>query len=103
MNKSELVEAIAAEAEIDKNAAEQALKATLNVITDTVANGEKVTLPGFGTFERRDRAARQGRNPQTGDTIKIAKKKVPAFKPGSAFKNYAAMSKKDQAAHRKTR
>jgi DNA-binding protein HU-beta len=103
VNKSELVEAIAAEAEIDKSAAEQALKATLDVITDAVASGEKVTVPGFGTFERRDRAAREGRNPQTGDTIKIAKTKVPAFKPGSSFKSYVAMSKKDQADHRKTR
>ena len=103
MNKTELVEAIAAEAEIDKSAAEKALRATLDVITDAVADGDRVTIPGFGTFERRDRAAREGRNPQTGDAIKIAKTKVPAFKAGSGFKSYVAMSKKDQAAHRKSR
>jgi DNA-binding protein HU-beta len=103
VNKSELVEAIADDAGIDRATAERALKSTLNAITDAVAGGEKVALAGFGTFERRDRAAREGRNPQTGDTIKIAKTKVPAFKPGATFKSYTAMSQKDQAAHRKAR
>ncbi|HET8665625.1 MAG TPA: HU family DNA-binding protein [Nocardioides sp.] len=103
MNKTELVETIAEETGLTKRDAEQALKATLNAITDAVAAGEKVTLPGFGTFERRDRAAREGRNPQTGETLKIAKSKVPAFKAGATFKSYVGMSKKDQAAHRKNR
>ena len=103
MNKSELIDRIAEDAGIEKKAAEQALKATLDAITDTVASGEKVTLPGFGTFERRERAAREGRNPQTGETLKIAKAQVPAFKAGSGFKSYVGMSKKDQAAHRKSR
>lgn len=103
MNKSELVEAIAAEAGIDRRAAEEALKATINVITDAVSGGEKVSIAGFGTFERRDRAAREGRNPQTGETMKIPKTRVPAFKAGTAFKTYTSMSKKDQEAHRKTR
>lgn len=103
MNKTELVEKIAAEAGLTKSAAEQALKATLNAVSDAVASGEKVTLPGFGTFERRERAAREGRNPQTGATLKIAKSKVPAFKAGATFKSYVGMSKKDQAAHRKSR
>jgi len=103
MNKTELVDKIAEDAGLEKKAAEQALKAALNAITDTVAAGDKVTLPGFGTFERRERAAREGRNPQTGETLKIAKSKVPAFKPGATFKSYVGMSKKDQTAHRKDR
>lgn len=103
MNKTELVEKIAEETGFSRREAEQALKAALNAITDAVAAGERVTLPGFGTFERRDRAARQGRNPQTGDTIKIAKSRVPAFKAGATFKSYVGMSKKDQTAHRNSR
>jgi DNA-binding protein HU-beta len=103
MNKTELVERIAEEAGLGRRQADQALRAALNAITDAVAAGERVTLPGFGTFERRDRAARQGRNPQTGDTIKIAKSRVPAFKAGAGFKSYVGMSKKDQTAHRKSR
>ena len=103
MNKAELVKQIAEDAGMEKKAAEEALRVTLNVITDAVAAGEKVTIPGFGTFERRERAAREGRNPQTGETLKIAKSKVPAFKAGTAFKSYVGMSKKDQAAHRKDR
>lgn len=103
MNKTELVEKIAEDADLGKKDAEEALRATLNAITDAVAAGEKVTLPGFGTFERRDRAAREGRNPQTGETLRIAKSRVPAFKAGATFKSYVGMSKKDQAAHRKSR
>jgi DNA-binding protein HU-beta len=103
MNKTELVERIADDAGLAKRDAEQALRAALNAISDAVAAGERVTLPGFGTFERRDRAARQGRNPQTGDTIKIAKSRVPAFKAGATFKSYVGMSKKDQTAHRNSR
>jgi DNA-binding protein HU-beta len=103
MNKTELVEKIADDAGVEKKVAEQALKAALNAITDAVAAGEKVTLPGFGTFERRERAAREGRNPQTGETLKIAKAKVPAFKAGATFKSYVGMSKKDQTSHRKSR
>ena len=103
MNKTELVEKIAEDAGLQKKEAEQALKAALNAITDAVAVGDRVTLPGFGTFERRERAAREGRNPQTGETLKIAKARVPAFKAGSTFKSYVGMSKKDQTAHRKDR
>lgn len=103
MNKTELVDKIAEDTGLGKKAAEQALKAALNAITDAVAVGEKVTLPGFGTFERRERAAREGRNPQTGETLKIAKSKVPAFKAGATFKSYVGMSKKDQTAHRQDR
>jgi DNA-binding protein HU-beta len=103
MNKTELVGRIAEDAGLEKKAAEQSLTAALNAITDAVAGGDKVTLPGFGTFERRERAAREGRNPQTGESLKIAKAKVPAFKPGATFKSYVDMSKNDQTAHRKNR
>jgi DNA-binding protein HU-beta len=103
MNKTELVDKIAQDAGLSKKDAEQALRSALDAITDVVASGEKVTLPGFGTFERRDRAARQGRNPQTGESLKIPKSQVPAFKAGATFKSYVGMSKKAQAAHRKSR
>jgi DNA-binding protein HU-beta len=103
MNKTELVEKIAEDAGLQKSAAEGALKAALNAITDAVAAGEKVTLPGFGTFERRQRSAREGRNPQTGETLRIAASKVPAFKAGATFKSYVGMSTKDQKAHRQSR
>jgi DNA-binding protein HU-beta len=103
MNKTELVAQIAEDSGLDKSSADRALRAALNAISDAVAAGEKVTLPGFGTFERRERAARQGRNPQTGETLKIARSKVPAFKAGATFKSYVGMSKKDQTAHRKNR
>ena len=103
MNKTELVERIAEETGFSRRDADEALRAALNAITDAVAAGERVTLPGFGTFERRDRAARQGRNPQTGDTIRIAKSRVPAFKAGATFKSYVGMSKKDQTAYRNSR
>ncbi len=103
MNKGEFVDAIIDKTGWTKREAETAVSAFLDTVTDTVAGGEKVTLPGFGTFEKRDRAARTGRNPQTGEAIKMKKTSVPAFKAGSSFKSYVAMSKKDQAAHRKSR
>jgi DNA-binding protein HU-beta len=103
MNKTELVEKIAEDAGMERKTAEQALKATLNAITDAVAEGEKVTLPGFGTFERRERAAREGRNPQTGETIEIAESTVPAFKAGATFKSYVGMSRSEKTAHRRNR
>jgi DNA-binding protein HU-beta len=103
MNKTELVDKIAQGAGLSKKDADQALRSALDAITDAVATGEKVTLPGFGTFERRDRAAREGRNPQTGASLKIPKSQVPAFKAGATFKSYVGMSRKDQAAHRKSR
>ncbi len=103
MNKTELVEKIAQDTGLGRRQADEALRAALNAITDAVAAGERVTIPGFGTFERRTRAARRGRNPQTGDTIRIARSQVPAFKAGAPFKSYVGMSKKDQTAHRKSR
>jgi DNA-binding protein HU-beta len=103
MNKTELIAKIAEDADLSRRDAEEALRAALNAITDAVADGERVTIPGFGTFERRERAARQGRNPQTGAKLRIAKSRVPAFKAGATFKSYVGMSKKDQTAHRKSR
>ncbi len=87
MNKTELIAAIAENAEISKKDAEKALKAFADVITDELKKGEKVQLVGFGTFEVSERAAREGRNPQTGKTMKIAACKAPKFKAGKALKD----------------
>ncbi|HET7329098.1 MAG TPA: HU family DNA-binding protein [Nocardioidaceae bacterium] len=103
MNKKELVDAFIEQTGWSRRESEQALSTVLNTISDAVAGGEKVTLPGFGTFEKRDRSARTARNPQTGEAIKIKKTSVPAFRAGTAFKSYVAMTKKDQKAHRRAR
>ncbi len=87
MNKHELVSAIAQNAELSKKDAEKALAATINAISKALAEGDKVQVVGFGTFEVRERAARQGKNPRTGAVIKIAATKVPAFKAGKALKD----------------
>ena len=87
MNKLDLVNAIAKEADVSKKTAEAALTAVLDSIKDALVKGEKVSLVGFGTFETRKRAARKGRNPQTGKEMKIAAKTLPAFKPGKALKD----------------
>ena len=87
MNKTELVEAMAKEANLSKKDAEAALSAFTNTVTSALKNGDKVTLVGFGTFEVRERAARTGRNPRTGETIKIKASKNPAFKAGKALKD----------------
>ena len=87
MNKTELVEGIAKAAKLSKAAAGTALDATLAVITKALKGGDTVTLVGFGTFKVTNRAARTGRNPQTGATIKIKAKKAPAFKAGKALKD----------------
>ena len=88
MNKEELVKEVAKKAKVSQKAAADviAATATLETVTKTVSKGQKVTLVGFGTFEPRKRAARSGRNPQTGATIKIAAKTVPAFSAGKKFK-----------------
>ncbi len=83
MKKSELIAAMAASADISNAAAEKALNGMLDAISGTLAKGEKVALIGFGTFSVVNRAARDGRNPQTGKTIKIAAKKVAKFKVGA--------------------
>ena len=87
MNKTELIAAIAEQAEISKKDAEKALKAFIDVVTEQLKEGEKVQLVGFGTFEVSERAAREGRNPQTGKTMKIAACKAPKFKAGKALKD----------------
>ena len=87
MNKTELIAAIAEQAEISKKDAEKALKAFVDVVTEQLKEGEKEQLVGFGTFEVSERAAREGRNPQTGKTMKIAACKAPKFKAGKALKD----------------
>jgi len=86
MNKTELVSAIAEKSELSKKDAEKALNA-IEAVTDELKNGSKVQLVGFGTFETSDRAARTGKNPQTGAEIKIAACKAPKFKAGKALKD----------------
>ena len=87
MNKSELIDAIAADAGLSKADAGKALDATLSAVTGALKGGDRVSLVGFGTFQVKDRAARSGRNPQTGATIQIAAAKVPGFKAGKALKD----------------
>ena len=86
MNKTDLVKAVVAEG-LSKKDAEKAVSAVVDTITAALADGDKVQLVGFGTFEVRERAARTGKNPRTGAAIKIDASKVPAFKAGQAFKN----------------
>jgi DNA-binding protein HU-beta len=86
MNKGELIDQIAAKANVTKKDADVVLTAMLDVITEAVASGHKVTLVGFGTFEARERQAREGRNPSTGKPIKIPATRVPAFSAGKLFR-----------------
>ena len=90
MTKTDLINAVAAKAEISKKDADKAVSAVLSAISDSLIAGEKVHLVGFGTFEVRDRAAREGKNPATGEKITIAATKVPAFKAGKALKDAVA-------------
>ena len=87
MNKTELIAAIAEQAEISKKDSEKALKAFIDVVTDQLKKGDKVQLVGFGTFDVAERAAREGRNPQTGEPMPIAASKAPRFKAGKALKD----------------
>ncbi len=87
MNKTDLINAVADQAELSKKDAGKAVDAFVAAVTDALKKGEKVQLVGFGTFEVRERAAREGRNPQTGETIQIKAAKVPAFKAGKALKD----------------
>jgi len=86
MNKAELVNAIANETGLSKKDTEATLNSFVNVVTNALENKDKVQLVGFGTFETRERAAKTGRNPQTGEELKIAAATVPAFKAGKALK-----------------
>ena len=90
MNKGELVDAVAAKTNITKKQADEVISAFLSVVTEAVANGEKVTLVGFGSFERRDRSEREGRNPKTNEPMTIPATKVPAFSAGKLFKEKVA-------------
>ena len=87
MNKAELVAAIAAKTELSKKDSEKALKAFIDVVSEELKKGEKVQLVGFGTFEVAKRAAREGRNPSTGETMNIPASKSPKFKAGKALKD----------------
>ena len=90
MTKTDLISAVAAKAEISKKDADKAVSTVISAISDSLVAGEKVQLVGFGTFEVRDRAAREGKNPATGEKIAIAATKVPAFKAGKALKDAVA-------------
>ncbi|MBH8575175.1 HU family DNA-binding protein [Nostocaceae cyanobacterium CENA369] len=90
MNKGELVDAVAAKVNITKKQADEIISAFLSVVTEAVANGDKVTLVGFGSFERRERSEREGRNPKTKETITIPATRVPAFSPGKQFREKVA-------------
>jgi len=92
MNKGELIDAIAEKAEVSKKDADVVLTALIDSIVEAVSAGEKVSLVGFGSFEPRDRQAREGRNPKTGDKMTIAATRIPAFSAGKAFKEKVAPS-----------
>lgn len=87
MNRTELVAAMAEQTQLSKKDAEAALKAFIDVVADELKKGGKVQLVGFGTFEVSERAAREGRNPQSGEVMKIAASKAPKFKAGKALKD----------------
>jgi DNA-binding protein HU-beta len=87
MNKTELVNAVAEQTQLSKKDVTKTVDAVFEAISDSLKSGDKVQLIGFGNFEVRERAARKGRNPQTGEEIEIAASKVPAFKPGKALKD----------------
>ena len=87
MTKAELIAVVGEKAGLTKKDADKAVTAVLEAITETLVNGEKVSLVGFGTFEVKERAAREGRNPATGAAMKIPASKAPAFKAGKAFKD----------------
>lgn len=93
MNKGELVDTVAEKANVTKKQADAVLTAVLDAIMDTVSEGNKVTLVGFGSFEPRQRKAREGRNPKTGDKMEIPETTVPAFQAGKLFKEKVAPPK----------
>ena len=86
MNKADLISAVSQESGLTKKDSEAAIDALVSVVEDSLANGEKIVLVGFGTFETKNRAARKGRNPQTKETITIPASKAPSFKAGKALK-----------------
>ena len=94
MNKTELIDSVAGATGESKRLVGDVLEAFVSQVQKQVKKGEKVTVPGFGTFSRRQRPARTARNPRTGESIKVKASKVPAFKPGTGFKDYVAGSRK---------
>ena len=90
MNKTELIAAVAEKTDLSKKDADAAVSAVLGAITDALKAGDKIQLVGFGTFEVRNRASKQGRNPRTGETMTVPASKVPAFKAGKALKDAVA-------------
>jgi DNA-binding protein HU-beta len=87
VNKSELIQRVSDSSGLSKSEATKVLDGVIDTISGAVQQGEKVSIAGFGTFERRERAARTGRNPQTGEELQVAASKAPAFKPAKAFKD----------------
>ena len=94
MNKGDLVDTLASATGESKRTVNTVLDEFVNQVQKTVKKGEKVSMPGFGTFERRNRSARTARNPRTGEEIQVKAAKVPAFKPGAGFKSYVSGTKK---------
>lgn len=101
MNKEELVNAVAEKTKLSKKDTESTINATIDAISGALAKSDKVTLVGFGTFQVRERAAREGRNPRTGAVLKIAAKKAPTFTPGKGLKETVAGAKAKKAAAKK--
>ncbi|MDQ3986285.1 MAG: HU family DNA-binding protein [Actinomycetota bacterium] len=93
MNKGDLIDSLARASGESKRTVTNVVDGLVDTVQKTVKKGEKVTLPGFGTFERRNRSARTARNPRTGEEIQVKASKVPAFKPGAAFKNFVSGKK----------
>lgn len=90
MNKSELVNAVAASTGLTKTESANAVDAVVDAITEAIKRGESVTLVGFGTFDVKERAARTGRNPKTGEAVEIPERRTPSFKPGKGLKDAVA-------------
>ena len=88
MNKSELIDSVAQASGESKRTVDTVVNSLIDTVQKQVKKGERVSLPGFGTFERRQRSARTARNPRTGEDIKVKAAKVPAFKPGAGFKSF---------------
>jgi DNA-binding protein HU-beta len=101
VNKEELVNAVAAKTKLSKKDTEATVNAAVDAITGALAKGDKVTLVGFGTFQVRERAAREGRNPRTGGVLKIAARKAPAFAAGKGLKEAVGGAKPAKAKGKK--
>jgi DNA-binding protein HU-beta len=97
VNKTELIDSVAKTTGETKRVVGDVVDGVVETIQKQVKKGDKVTLPGFGTFSRKQRAARQARNPQTGEAIKVRAAKVPAFKPGTGFKTFVSGGRKKKA------